>query len=356
MDLVVAFGLVNTVAWFANDNGAFGPARVVTTTAEDANMVHVADLNGDGLPDILCASYTDGRITWYENTDGEGTFSTGEDIANDVTGATYVFAVDVDGDGANDVVSAAYEDQDGVIALYMNDGNGTFGVGVDIGLLQGAASVVGCDLDDDGDMDLLASAQDSGYIVWYENLDGKGTFDVATTIGIDVGAVEAIAVDLDADGDLDVVAASFDGDRVMWFQNLLYDSSTMSDDTTGVMPSPAPTPGPSIASNVPVHSTGETIQWWNTGALTFCHRDQRPVYAPTGTLSLGIAECWVRAIVVSEFGVGSPTIGASKNPTEAAMIFHRRSGENPPPDASCAVTLSCSSPTFVACSRASNYV
>jgi hypothetical protein len=40
---------------------------VITTKAEGAYDVHAADLDGDGDPDVLSASFNDNKIAWYEN-------------------------------------------------------------------------------------------------------------------------------------------------------------------------------------------------------------------------------------------------------------------------------------------------
>ena len=36
--------------------------------------MYATDLDGDGDMDVLSASWVDGSIAWYENTDGRGTF------------------------------------------------------------------------------------------------------------------------------------------------------------------------------------------------------------------------------------------------------------------------------------------
>ena len=69
--------------------------------------VHTADLDGDGDVDILATS---GGVVWYENTDGDGSFSTGTDITSSADGAKSVYAADLDGDGDIDVLSGSYND------------------------------------------------------------------------------------------------------------------------------------------------------------------------------------------------------------------------------------------------------
>jgi len=61
-------------------------------------------------------------VTWYENTDGEGTFSAGFDITQLANSAKSVFAADLDGDDDMDVLVS---DGDGVM-WFENTNNGVF--------------------------------------------------------------------------------------------------------------------------------------------------------------------------------------------------------------------------------------
>lgn len=101
----------------------------------------------------------------------------------------YVTAGDFDGDEDLDVASASLVD--GRVVWYENtDGAGTFGPGQDIDVLDSAQSVVAADLDNDGDVDLVACDADGGSIVWYENTDGQGSFSAAILIALDMGVAE----------------------------------------------------------------------------------------------------------------------------------------------------------------------
>ena len=110
LDVLSASEFDDKIAWYEND-GAGGftlpPSSTITTAADGALSVYAADLDGDGDLDVLSASFLDGKIAWYENTDGAGSFGPQQIITTDADGATSVFAIDIDGDGDMDVLSAS---------------------------------------------------------------------------------------------------------------------------------------------------------------------------------------------------------------------------------------------------------
>ncbi|NIS36963.1 MAG: VCBS repeat-containing protein, partial [Actinobacteria bacterium] len=81
-DLFVASAADDTVAWFENTagDGSTWTRRVINSLAEMAASVFVADLDGDGAPDVLSASSGDDRVTWYPNLGGQVRLTT-EDTA-----------------------------------------------------------------------------------------------------------------------------------------------------------------------------------------------------------------------------------------------------------------------------------
>ena len=105
---------------------SFGDQTTISTQADHAHSVHAADIDGDGDMDVLSASANDNKIAWYENTDGQGTFSSQKTITTQANWAHSVYAADIDGDGDMDVLSASADDDK--IAWYEN----TNGQGVDL--------------------------------------------------------------------------------------------------------------------------------------------------------------------------------------------------------------------------------
>ena len=139
MDVLSASHEDDKIAWYENTDGqgTFSTQKTITTQADTARSVYAADMDGDGDMDVLSASYTDNKIAWYENTDGQGTFSTQKTITTQADDATSVYAADIDGDGNLDVLSASYNDDK--IAWYENTQTTNFTYGSAAGTAGGYA-------------------------------------------------------------------------------------------------------------------------------------------------------------------------------------------------------------------------
>jgi len=86
--------------------------------------------------------------------------------------------------------------------------------------LDGAAAICGCDIDQDGDTDLLATGWDQNEMAWWRN-DG-GTPVQWTKQLIDdsfIGSIFVRAADIDNDGDPDVLGAGWSGNVIAWWSN-----------------------------------------------------------------------------------------------------------------------------------------
>jgi formylglycine-generating enzyme required for sulfatase activity len=197
---------------------AFSAPNVLSTSATTVRSVFAADLDGDGDNDVLSAAYNADEISWYENTDGSGSFAAPVVITNLADRATSVSAADLDGDGDQDVMFTSVGGNE--VAWMANDGAGSFGP--EIAISSGATQpsmIRAADLDGDGDNDLLLGSETGATVAWHENTDGAGTFGASQTI-VTGGNVRAVyAADLDGDGDLDVLSGSITDDRFAWYEN-----------------------------------------------------------------------------------------------------------------------------------------
>lgn len=214
MDVLSASISDDTIAWYENDGSENFVHHAISTTAGGAQSAVAVDVDGDGDLDVLGASVSGDAIAWYEN-DGSQNFSahTISTTANAVRG---VFSADVDGDGDLDVLSASYFDDK--IAWYENDGNQIFVEHAISTTANGAVDVFAADVDSDGDLDVLSAAFDDGDIYWYEN-DGFQNFTTHRIFDSTGGPTSVYAADLDGDGDLDVLYSLSSFDRIGWLEN-----------------------------------------------------------------------------------------------------------------------------------------
>lgn len=221
-DVLSASWLDNKIAWYENVDGAgsFGPQQIITSSAIEAHRVYACDIDGDGDNDVLSASYGDNKIAWYKNLDGNGNFGDQIIITNSAINALSVYACDIDGDGDNDVLSASGDNK---IALYVNtDGNGNFADQYVISTsVDRPFCVYACDIDNDGDNDVLSASENDDKIAWYENIDGRGHFGPQQIISLEADGAEIVyACDIDNDGDNDVLSACYWGNKIALYENI----------------------------------------------------------------------------------------------------------------------------------------
>ncbi|MCB1057379.1 MAG: VCBS repeat-containing protein [Acidobacteria bacterium] len=195
-------------------NDLEGPLRAVGAEAlptreasapRGAHDVFATDLDRDGDLDLVVAS--DGGVTFWSNL-RQGRF---EDRTSAVglgtaAAASSVISADLDGDGLPELITAGSG-----VTVYRNLGDRFEPLGWE-GLPQGSFDVVvALDADNDGRLDLAAGGP-SGLVVAQQR---AGRFTAVEVRGAaSLGAVGAIAAtDLDGDGDLDLVTAGEGGVR-----------------------------------------------------------------------------------------------------------------------------------------------
>ena len=194
----IAFSIaINNVRWYANDGSPEDGGWTLSGIASNRylpNGQDLTDLDGDGDLDVVVAeygtpasSYSDGRISWWSNN-GSGTFTFQENITTNLTESRCVKGADMDGDGDMDLVSAASLGNPGTggdVSWYENNGSQSFTKRTITTTFDYAYWTEPVDLEGDGDMDIVASAQDVNQIAWWKNdLDddqliagaGSGTF------------------------------------------------------------------------------------------------------------------------------------------------------------------------------------
>jgi hypothetical protein len=214
-------GLVGVL--LGNGNGTFRPVVTYDSGGSTAVSVAVADVNGDGKPDVLVANECGTSSTCQPGSvgvllgNGDGTFQAAKTY--DAKYAVVSLAVaDVNGDGRPDVLTASDNSDPGRVGVLLGNGDGTFQPVVTYSSGGNAAmSVAAADVNGDGKPDLLVGnmcinicAVGAVGSVGVLLGNGDGTFQPAVTY--DPGGTGAWSVkvaDVNGDGKPDLVVALY---------------------------------------------------------------------------------------------------------------------------------------------------
>jgi hypothetical protein len=183
----------------------FLPAMIYSSGGGETDSVAVADINGDGKPDILLANFTSDSVSVLLSN-GDGTFQTAATYGSGGLNPDSVVIADVNGDGKPDIVVANLNFAS--VGVLLGNGDGTFRPAVTYGAGMRAMSVAVADVNGDGKPDLLVANQDGNAGVLLGN--GDGTFQTVVTYGAGGAGSSSVAVaDVNGDGKPDLVVANY---------------------------------------------------------------------------------------------------------------------------------------------------
>jgi len=227
-DLDLVTGHAQGLAWHENLGGlAFGPQQILTDAPNDVRSVEIDDVDADGDPDLLYASAADSRVGWRQST-GSSLLPPGTVVSWAAVAPTDAMQADLDGDGILDVAIA--DSSGSALHWFLRNGDVTYGIGTPTsGSLSDVLSLDAGDLNGDGAMDLVGGAYEDfdGEILWFDN-NGLAfqsqTIQNARNCPCVLYCIpcrwvrDTHLADIDGDGDLDVVTA--DDQKVFWYENL----------------------------------------------------------------------------------------------------------------------------------------
>ena len=173
----------------------------------------IQNLSGEGITPYVWEFTTAAAMA-------AGDFAVAHPIASNFDGALSVSSADVDGDGDLDVLGMATEADD--VTWWENEGGdgSTWTLHLIDGNFDGAFTVHAADVDGDGDVDVLGSAETADDVTWWENEGGDGSTWITHLIdGNFDGAFCVYSADVDGDGDMDVLGAALNADDVTWWEN-----------------------------------------------------------------------------------------------------------------------------------------
>ncbi len=234
-------GSMDLVAGSKNDFAAIGSWRFPTTPGGKASwsrwygagwvMSIVAhDMNGDGAVDIVASDRKGPRsgVLWFQNMPGSAAWPVSRVGPEAEHEAMFLDLADLDGDGLTDVVLAV---KDGAIQFFKGRsarGNNwrAYSIEMPAGFGTGKGVAVG-DMDMDGALDIVFTCENAaGELSGVGLLRHSGDPTASIWEATDVGGPDGVKfdrvelLDLDGDGDLDILTceeAELLG--VVWYEN-----------------------------------------------------------------------------------------------------------------------------------------
>jgi predicted outer membrane repeat protein len=208
----------------ATDYGPFNPPTIYKNVVQSVGALLVADVNGDGFPDIIVGDGAADRIAVLLNQ-GNGTFGAPIYTSLGDLSPTNLAVADINKDGKADLIAVGFKDDyvfEGGIVTLTGNGNGTFGnlhtyaPSFESNYTQPFGLAVG-DFNGDGYSDFVVTqdAVQPGYVVFTNQKDG--TFTAGPTVSL--GAViphDVVAGDFNHDGKIDL-AFDFTGSNVLGY-------------------------------------------------------------------------------------------------------------------------------------------
>ena len=195
------------VIYLGNANGTYSqaPALPSLSTPAAGPMV-IADFNGDGIPDLALGMYESTTVSILLGK-GDGTFAApiAVNLPSGATDPSLLLTADLNGDGIPDlVVVNSYES---TIDILLGNGDGTFTPAAAPSIsVRPAYAAVG-DFNGDGKTDLAISDAYSDSIAVLSG-NGDGTFTTAGTVHSGTANAPIAAADFNGDGKLDLAVAT----------------------------------------------------------------------------------------------------------------------------------------------------
>jgi len=222
-DIVVSNLAAGTVSVFLNTTPAGAStatfaAPVSFNVGTSPQHVALADLNRDGRLDIITANASSNTLSMLANSTAIGStvasfaaaqsFSTG-------TQPTFITTADLNRDGVVDVIVA--NALSNTVSVFLNTtaaGATTFGFATRADIATGTTptSVAAGDMNQDGIVDLIVANKDEGSVSWLRNTTAinatAASFAAKQDIAVGNSPVAVVLRDLNADGKLDIVATN----------------------------------------------------------------------------------------------------------------------------------------------------
>ena len=227
---------IGSVVILENDGRLNFKKHIIAEKIARVSDVRAGDLDNDGDLDLAVGQfgYDDGETRWIENL---GNWKFQSHPLQFLSGPVNVEITDIDFDNDLDIISLVTQEWE-EIYCFVNDGKGEFQTNLLFGSSNqdyGSSGIALCDLDKDGDQDILYTNGDAfDYmppqgrpwhgVQWLEN-KGNLNFEYHRICNF-TGTTNVRAADVDNDKDLDLLAVSAfniwdrpESDSFIWLEN-----------------------------------------------------------------------------------------------------------------------------------------
>jgi len=210
----VIFGQYDDGLYVLYNEGQAGFSDTVHISSSCSWMFDVADLNEDGLMDVVGNNNSWNTETWWIRQNADQSFS--EILIDDDCGDAYgIDVADLDSDGDFDIVQGSVNGYDDLY-WYENNGQDSFTKQMIDAYIDDPVDLICTDMDRDNDEDILVSACGSGELRLYEN-DGSGQFTIQTVTDSVDGMWHIGLQDMDSNQSVDMVTGNRNSDYFLWF-------------------------------------------------------------------------------------------------------------------------------------------
>ncbi len=228
MDVIISTINDHNISLYVNDgNGDLVMEKKILTDGNPTRMA-IADMDNDGLDDIVVSNRRDldetiyslekeREVRWFNSVsflhnNGDLSFSKMVDDVRTQKGISSIALGDLNGDGYRDVAMSnlGYHN----MTLILSNGTGDYQRGSSFELdvidyeSMDPIEVMIEDLDMDGDLDVWALTRSADSILFYPN-DGTGSLQPFIQSFIGVNPTSFDMMDFDGDGDLDIITSDW---------------------------------------------------------------------------------------------------------------------------------------------------
>ena len=192
-------------------------SQTITIANKKVKRIDIADLDNDGKPEIIISNQTGGNVIVLTNASTPASISFAAPLSINIPGAAStdgLAVADLDSDGLPEIVTAQYLTQTSNIFILGNNslpGNISFGYNQMLELGGTVVNLKCGDLDGDGKAEIAATQLVGGTVSVFRNqTSGAMTFASPVTFPTDVRPWGLDFGDVDGDGLTDIVVASLE--------------------------------------------------------------------------------------------------------------------------------------------------